>query len=119
MAKLFIIARKRRTFLVHVDEDFAELAVIIFAGAEINLVAPHNRLLRIALAAARQLVAAAGDLDDLLDDGFDALNHGLGHQAFDHVLGLIRLIGDELGGQRLRQLGAVAVERIGLHAQLP
>jgi hypothetical protein len=39
MAKLFISARKRRAFLVHVDEDLAETAVVIFAGAQIHLVA--------------------------------------------------------------------------------
>jgi len=48
-----------RAFLVHVDEDLADAAVLVFAGAQIDLVPADNRLLGIALAAARQLLALA------------------------------------------------------------
>ncbi len=64
---------QRRAFLVHVDEDLADAAVVIFAGAQIDLVAADHRLLGVALAAGGQLLALAqhGDaLDDLLDDLF-------------------------------------------------
>ncbi len=58
-------------FLVHVDEDLAEPAVIIFAGTKIDFVAADHRLLGIALAAIRHLLALAHHhdaLDQLLDD---------------------------------------------------
>ena len=63
-------AAERGAVLVHVDEDFADAAVFIFAGAQIDLVSADDRLLRIALAALRQLLAFADHdaLDDLLDD---------------------------------------------------
>ena len=57
-------------FLVHVDEDLAEAPVLVFAGAQIDLVAADDRLLGVALAAVRQLLALADALDDALDDLF-------------------------------------------------
>ena len=61
-------------FLVHVDEDLAEAAVVEFAGAQIDLVAADDRLLGVALAAVRQLLAVAvKPLDDALDDLFGDL----------------------------------------------
>ena len=62
---------QRRAFLVHVDEDLAEAAVVIFAGAQVHLVAADHRLLGVALAAIRHLLALAHHddaLDQLLDD---------------------------------------------------
>jgi hypothetical protein len=54
---------------VHVDEDLAEAAVVIFAGAQVDLVAADDGLLGVALAAVRQLLAVAVEpLDDPLDD---------------------------------------------------
>ena len=47
-------------FLVHVDEDLAELAVVVFAGVQIDLVAADGGLLDVALAAVGQLAAASG-----------------------------------------------------------
>ena len=41
-------------FLVHVDEDLAEPPVVVFAGAQIDLVAADDRLLDVALAAVGQ-----------------------------------------------------------------
>src|SRR5262249_6952050 len=37
-----------RAFLVHVDKDFGEPAVLVFAGAQIDLVAADHRFLRVA-----------------------------------------------------------------------
>ena len=59
--------------LVHVDEDLAEPPVLIFAGAQIDLVPADDGLLGIALAAVGQTLALAGALDPLdhaLDDFF-------------------------------------------------
>ena len=71
MAKLFMRAPEGRAFLVHVDEDLADAPVLVFAGAEIDLVAADHRLLGVALAAVGQLFALARALDPLdhpLDD---------------------------------------------------
>src|SRR6266850_1823516 len=57
MAKLLMM--ERSALLVHVDEDLAEPAVVIFAGAQIDLVAAHDSLLGIALAAVGHALALA------------------------------------------------------------
>ncbi len=57
--------------LVHVDENLAQAPVLIFAGAQIDLVPADDGLLRIALAAVGQPLALAVTLDPLdyaLDD---------------------------------------------------
>ena len=64
-----------RTFLVHVDEDLADFAVLIFTGVEIDLMASDSCLLDITLTAIRQLAAYPVAFDDpldnaLADDGF-------------------------------------------------
>ena len=98
---------QRRAFLVHVDEDLAEPAVVIFAGAEVDLVAADDRLLGIALAAVGHALALAQH-DDALDD---LLNHFLGErrgargggtleEGLDRIV-LIVLVGDELRVERL------------------
>ena len=46
-------------FLVHVDEDLAEAAVVVLAGAQVDLVAADDGLLRVALAPVGQLLALA------------------------------------------------------------
>ena len=110
---------------MHVDEDLTETAVIVFAGANIDLVAADHRLLGVALATVRHFLAGAdhGDaFDDLLDDLFRDLSGARRHRLV--VIGvqrvvLILVIGDELRVQRLRELGAVAIERVGLQRQLP
>ena len=111
-------------FLVHVDEDLAEAAVVIFAGAQIDLVAADDRLLGVALAAVGQLLAGAdGALDDPLDDALGerlgARRGGLGDELGDGLLGVLLLVGEELRVERLRQLRAVAVEGVGLQRQPP
>src|SRR5690606_35125946 len=42
--------------LVHVDEDFAQAAILVFTRAQINLVPAHSGLLRVTLAARGQLL---------------------------------------------------------------
>jgi hypothetical protein len=42
---LFIREREAAFFLVHVDEEFAEPAVLVLVGAQIDLVAADDRLL--------------------------------------------------------------------------
>ncbi len=56
-------------FLVHVEEDLAEGAVLVFAGAQVDLVVADAGLLRVAGPAVGQ-TAAVGDVavDDLLGD---------------------------------------------------
>ncbi len=114
-------------FLVHVDEDLAEAAVLVLAGPQIDLVAADDRLLRVALAAVGQAAAldAGLDLDDALDDPLhDALGdhgHALGERLVHEIRDRILVVGVVQQGrlQRLRQLGAVAVERVGLEAEAP
>ena len=59
-------------FLVHVDEDLAEPAVLVLARVQVDLVAADGRLLRVALAPVGQLLALRcvtyRALDDPLDD---------------------------------------------------
>jgi len=62
-------AAESGTFLVHVDEDLAGPAVLVFAGAQIDLVAADDRLLCITLAPLRQAFAPGPHF--ALDDPFD------------------------------------------------
>ena len=108
-------------FLVHVDEDLTELAVLIFPGAEVHFVTTDDGFLRVASAALWHPLAAFGDLFD--DDLFDHLlgEDGcffLRRSAFEDFGGFV-VVFDQCGSERLRQLGAVAVERVGLDAQGP
>ena len=111
-------------FLVHVDEDLAEPAIAVFARVQVDLVAPDGRFLNITLAAGGQFLTLARPLDDALDDAFGG-NFGahirrlVGAKLFGDVVGLIGVVGEELRVERLRQLRAVAVERIGLQRQPP
>ena len=96
-----------RAFLVHVDEDFTQLAVFVFAGAQIDLMPADIRLLGIALAALRHLLAVR--FDDLFDDHlFDDLlgQHGgfLMRVAAFQRLGGVVVVFDQRGSQRLAQL---------------
>ncbi|MPL92618.1 hypothetical protein SDC9_38730 [bioreactor metagenome] len=111
-----------RAFLVHVDEDLAERAVIVFASAQIDLVTADDRLLGIALAARRQLLAVRADdllhhhlLDDLLGKGDGLFLLAAGGED---LLGLLVIL-DQRRGERLAQLRAVAVECVRLDAERP
>ena len=97
---------------VHVDEDFAQTAVIVFAGAEINLMTADGRFLRVALAAAGKLLALLLlDVFDALDDPFhDPLgddvgarrHRRVGEQSFGHRLAFVVLDVEDLRVERLR-----------------
>ena len=111
-----------RPFLVHVDEDLAKLAVLIFAGAQVDLVPADHRLLGVTLAAIWHLFATrTGDFLDyhLFDDLFGQ-NRGLVMQgaAFQHLGGLVVIL-DQARGQGLGQFGAVAVKRVCLDPEGP
>ena len=56
---------------MHVDKDLGEPAVLVFAGAQIDLVAADRGLLRVALAPVRQTLALGPRTIDALDDPFD------------------------------------------------
>ena len=116
---------QRRAFLVHVDEDLTETPVVIFAGAEIDLVAADHRLLGVAFAAVGHALALAHH-HDTLDD---LLNHFLGErcgarrgrtleEGLDGILFVV-LVSDKLRIERLAELGAIAVECVGFQRQLP
>ena len=71
---------------MHVDEDFADPAVVIFAGAQIDFVAADHRFLRITLAPVRHALALAdhGDaLDHLLDHAFGEVRRARGCRLLD------------------------------------
>ncbi len=111
-----------RAFFVHIDEDFAQLAVFILTRAEVHLVPTHDGLLSVALAALRHLLpltrAHLFD-DDLLDDLFGQ-NRSLlvWRTAFEDFSGLI-IIFDQRSGQGLRQLRAIAVQCVGFDPEGP
>ena len=89
---------------MHVDEDLAELAVVVFAGAQIDLVAADDGLLGVALAAVRQLLAVARSRSMTRSTIFSTTVSTraamrLGEQRLGHVLGLFVVIGDELRGR--------------------
>ena len=118
MAKQLVMLRKRGPFLVHVDEDFAQRAVVlVFAGAQVDLVIADAGLLRVAGPAIRQ-AAAVGDVavDDLLGN-LDRLGHEFLGLRVAHRSCFVAKIGDRV--ERLAQLGAVAVQGVGLEHQLP
>ena len=105
---------------MHVDEDFAQAAVLIFAGAQIHLMAANNGFLGIALAPLGQLFAVGADdfLDDhLFDDLFGQHLRLGGRVAGGQDFFRLFVILDQGRGQRLRQFRAVAVQRVGLDAQ--
>src|SRR5690606_676546 len=71
-------------FLVHVDEDLAERAVLVLTGAEEDLVPADARLLREAGAARREAVTHGGRRTRALADGL-----GRGGRDLLHDRGLL------------------------------
>ena len=64
---------ERGTFLVHVDEDFRQTSVLVFAGVQIDFVAADGGFLDIALSPVRRADALRDiPLDDALGDDFGA-----------------------------------------------
>src|SRR5690606_29627907 len=85
------------TFLVHVDEDLADAAIIILAGADINLVPANKSFLRITLAPVRQFLALARYLlDNALDDLFRYLRGARrgrgGDQCLQRIIFLVLIL---------------------------
>src|SRR3990172_11011341 len=85
------------------------------------------RLLRISLTPIRQALtigARAHPLDHALDDALGDHRRALrlwlvrGDRS-EHFVLLLLLVGEELRIKRLRQLGAVAIERVGLEREPP
>ena len=114
-------------FLVHVDEDLADTAVVEFAGAQVNLVAADDGFLGVALCGGPAAFRGRGrrprsmmPLDDLLGDRDSlaraprALASAPRPRPRPH-----RPRSARAEFERLRQLRAVAVERVGLQRQLP
>ena len=59
---------KTGTLFVHVDKDFAQITVFVFAGTQVNLMPANIGLLSVTLAPVRQLFTVR--FDDFLDDHF-------------------------------------------------
>ncbi len=96
MAKLFISERKAAPSLCMSMKISPRRAVLVFAGAQIDLVAADHRLLGVALAAVGQLLALAQALDaldhaldDALGDRGDARRRVLRDQRLDRVVVLV------------------------------
>jgi hypothetical protein len=99
---------------VHVDKELGEPAVLVLAGAQIDLVAADRGLLRVALAPVGQPPPLAA-LDDLFDHPIDnAFNESLGdqrgaprrrlrEQLGRPLLGFL-VVAKQARGQRLRQV---------------
>ena len=103
-----------RALLVHVDEDLTERAVLVLAGAQVDLVPSQRGLLRVAGTTMRQTTTLAHDLDD-------ALCALLRVWQFGCDLKLVTDIECVGGSTRewLREFRAVTVERVGLDHLLP
>ena len=87
---------------MHVDEDLAELAVLVLAGPQIDLVAADDRLLGVALAALRQALAAARHfaLDDPFDDALGDDRRPRGGWQLEQVV-----VGGDIVADRHRRQG--------------
>ena len=110
MAKLLMKERSAAPSLCMSMKISPMPAVVIFAGAQINLVPADHGLLRIALAAIRHFFALAHH-HDALDQALHhflrklrgARGHRLVHEGLDGVVFLV-VVADQLRVQRLRQL---------------
>ena len=123
MAKLFIIARKR-ALLVHVDEDLAE-APSSYSPVRSRPCGRRQRPSGYSPCGDRASSRGRGSLHALDDPLDDLLRHlrrlggGGSHQSLHRILGILVLIGNERRVERLRKLGAVAVESVCLQRQAP
>ena len=107
---------------MHIDEDFAQLAVLILTGAQIDLMSAHNCLLRIAPTPLRHFLTVRADhlFDHHFFDDFLCQNRGflLGRAGGQNLFGFL-IIFDKRSGQRLRKFRAIAIQGIGLDPQRP
>ncbi len=93
---------------MHVDEDFAKLAIIIFPSVEIDFVATNRRFLDVTFAAIWQSLALLRALDNFLNDLFsDDLCMG-SFWLFQHLIFKVAFI-NQLSIQRLAEFGAIAI----------
>ena len=75
---------------MHIDEDFAQLAVFIFAGAQIHLMAADGSLLGISLAPVGQASAPGHEpFDDPFGDDFRLGGGGLFGDLVSHLQVLV------------------------------
>ena len=95
-------------FFMHIDEDFTQATIFIFAGAQIDFVAADNRLLGITFATIRETITITHMLDPLdhfLDNlfghGRGAGSGGHGGNGFHTFFGLVLVIGNQLAVERL------------------
>ena len=78
---------------MHVDEDFADVAVFIFTGAQIHLVAANDGFLGIALAPRRQGGALRDHaFNDPLSDDLCLLGLGCLNNFGDGFFGVFNII---------------------------
>ena len=104
---------------MHVDEDFTDPTVRVFAGPQVDLVAADGGLLSVAFTAIWK-AAAFGDVT--LNDAFTNRSRFGCQRCFGEFgCDLVRIVNviNQRGRQRLRQFGAIAVQRICLQAQAP
>lgn len=116
---------------MHVDEDLAECAIFVLAGAQEQFVAADDGFLRVALAAIRQTTALREVAhDDAFGDlhrhrgGSDRLGLRCGRvDGFVRVANVVFEAGEQVSGgdrrQRLGELAAVAIQRVGFEAEAP
>ena len=82
-----------RALLVHIDEDFAQLAVLILTGAQIDLMSANNCLLRIAPTTLRHFLTVRADhlFDHHFFDDFLCQNRGffLGRAGGKYLFGFL------------------------------
>ena len=90
---------------MHVDEDLAQRAVLVLAGAQVDLVAADDRLLGVALAPLGQAVPRVRPLDllddELLDDLLGEDRHPLGGRRLGQRLLEVLVVLDQRGRERL------------------
>ena len=107
---------------MHVDEDFAKLAILILTRAQIDLVTSNNRFLSVTFTALRHLFAVGFDdlFDDHLFDDFLCNNS----RFFGDVTALedvhrVIIVLNQSRSQWLAQFRSVAIQRIGFNTQGP
>ena len=105
-------ASERRPFLVHVQKDFSDRPILIFTGAQVQLMSPDNGLLRVSASSTRER-AALGEIPNEHPFG-DFLRHP--HHAGGRLHGLSTV---RRGAQRLTQLGPVTIQRDRFDHALP
>ena len=95
---------------MHIDENLTDLAILVFTGPQIDLMAADRGFLRVALAAIRQAGARRRPFDHPFDDAFGQdrrLHRGRGIGDFLQAFQIVVI--DQRRRQRLRQFRAITV----------